>query len=255
MLVIGVGRATRLLRFATALAKSYVGEIVLGTATSTLDASGTVTGSFDMSALTPDEVRTAARRLTGRILQTPPMVSAVQVAGRRLHELARVGVEVERRPRPVEVFSFQVDPTDDRAVYRLAVECSSGTYVRALAADLGVALGGGAHLRSLRRLAVGRFSVTEAVPLDALGVDDVRPRGELVAHLPSVVAEATVARAIAHGRVLSRQAVGATGEGPWAVFDAFGQLLAVYAPFGVERLKPLVVVCGADPGGGASSAE
>ncbi len=154
------------MRFATSLPKSYVGEVVLGTTTSTLDASGTVTGTFDMAAVTPDQVRAATAELTGRILQIPPMVSAVKVGGRRLHELARAGVDVERAPRPVEVFRFEVDPTGDPAVYAVRIECSSGTYVRVLAADLGTALGGGAHLRALRRTAVGGFSVAEAVPLD-----------------------------------------------------------------------------------------
>jgi tRNA pseudouridine55 synthase len=255
VLVVGVGRATRLLRFATALPKSYIGEIVLGTTTSTLDASGTVTGTFDMSAITLDAVREVAGQLTGRILQTPPMVSAVKIAGRRLHELARAGVEVERKPRPVEVFSFRVDPTNERDVYRIAVECSSGTYVRQLAADLGAALGGGAHLRSLRRTAVGGFSAAEAVPLDVLGATDVRPMGELVAHLSSVAVAAAVAAAVAHGRVLSRQTVGATGDGPWAVYDESGRLLAVYELLPGERLKPLVVVCSTAPGGDARRGE
>jgi len=247
--VIGVGRATRLLRFATALPKTYVGEVVLGTSTSTLDASGTVTGTFEMASVTLEGVRAAAAALTGRILQTPPMVSAVKVAGRRLHELARAGVEVERKPRPVEVFRFDVEATGDPAVFAVEVACSSGTYVRVLAADLGAALGGGAHLRALRRTAVGSFVVDRAVTLDALGVGDVRPMGELVAHLPAVAADAGVAAAIAHGRVLPRGLVGATGDGPWAVFDGSGQLLAVYEAYAADRMKPTVVVCTEAPGG------
>jgi len=242
VLVVGLGRATRLLRFAAELPKSYVGEVVLGTSTSTLDASGKVTATFDMSAVTPDEVRVAASRLTGKILQTPPMVSAVKVGGRRLYELARAGLEVERLPRPVEVFRFQLDPTVDPAVYSVAVECSSGTYVRVLAADLGAALGGGAHLRLLRRTAVGGFSSSGAVVLEALGAGDVRPMGELVAHLPRLVAEATMATAVAHGRVLPRAAAGATGEGPWALFDEDGRLLAVYGAYPGGRMRPFAVV-------------
>ena len=249
--MLGLGRATRLLRFASSLPKSYAGEVVLGTSTSTLDASGTVTGTFDMAAVTLDDVRAAAAKLTGRILQIPPMFSAVKVAGRRLHELAARGVEVEREPRPVEVFRFDVEATDEQAVYSIAVDCSSGTYVRVLAADLGTALGGGAHLRSLRRTAVGTFLAAEAVALGALGAGDVRPMGELVAHLPSVVAVATVAETVAHGRVLPRQLLGAMGEGPWAVFDENGELLAVYEAFPTERMKPVVVVSPGGPGGSA----
>ncbi len=255
VLVVGIGRATRLLRFATALPKSYVGQVVLGASTSTLDASGTVTGTFDMAAVTPEDVRAAAAQLTGKILQTPPMVSAVKVAGRRLYELARAGLEVGREPRPVEVYRFEVDATDDPAVYSIAVECSSGTYVRALAADLGSRLGGGAYLRALRRTAVGGFVAAEAVALEALGPGDLRPMAALVAHLPSLTAEATVEAAVAHGRVLSRQLVGATGEGPWALFDKAGRLLAVYEAYPADRLKPAVVVGAEEPDGGASLGE
>ncbi|MGH9304324.1 MAG: tRNA pseudouridine(55) synthase TruB, partial [Acidimicrobiales bacterium] len=103
VLVLGVGRGTRLLRFASCLDKLYVGEVLLGTATTTLDASGEVTGRSDMSAVTLDDARRAALSLTGRLDQVPPMVSAVKIAGRRLHELARQGIEVDRPPRPVEV--------------------------------------------------------------------------------------------------------------------------------------------------------
>ena len=96
------------------------------------------------------------------------MVSALKVDGKRLHELAREGIEVERQPRPVTVHRFTVAPTDDPLVVRAEVECSSGTYVRTLAADLGHALGGGAHLRDLRRTAIGSFTLAEARPLAAI---------------------------------------------------------------------------------------
>src|SRR3954465_10245293 len=101
-------------------------------------------------AVTVDDVRRAVdAHLLGPIEQVPPMVSAIKIGGRRLHELAREGVEVERAPRPVTVHRFDVEPTDDPLVYRIDVDCSTGTYVRTLAADVGRALGGGAHLRGL----------------------------------------------------------------------------------------------------------
>jgi len=130
VLLVGVGSATRLLRFLTALGKTYVGEVVLGTTTSTLDAGGEVTGRFDMADVTIDDVRAAAADLTGPIMQVPPMVSAVRVDGRRLHELAREGIEIDRAPRPVVVHRFEVAPTDDPLVMRIEVSCSSGTYIR-----------------------------------------------------------------------------------------------------------------------------
>jgi tRNA pseudouridine55 synthase len=168
VLVLGVGRATRLLTFLSGLDKRYVGEVVLGTATSTLDAAGEVTGTWDMAAVGLDDVRRAAVGLTGDILQVPPMVSAKKVEGRRLHELARAGVEIERKAVPVRVDRFTVGEAVAPGVYPVEVVCSSGTYVRSLAADLGAALGGGAHLRALRRLAVGAFTIDEAVPLAGL---------------------------------------------------------------------------------------
>ncbi len=185
VLVIGVGRGTRLLRFATLARKTYVGEVALGVATSTLDASGDVTARADMEAVTPEEVRMAALSLTGRLEQVPPMVSAVKIGGRRLHDLAREGIEVERPPRPVEVFRFDVFETGLPSLYRAIVECSSGTYVRVLAADLGERLGGVAHLRSLRRLAVGSFSDAEAIALEDISPERLLPLLELVRDLPS----------------------------------------------------------------------
>jgi tRNA pseudouridine55 synthase len=159
VLLVGVGNATRLLRFLTALGKTYTADVVFGTSTSTLDASGEVTGRFEMTELTPDRVRAVvAEQLTGRIMQVPPMVSALKVDGKRLHELAREGVEIEREPRPVTIHRFDVEPTADPLVYRIDVTCSSGTYVRTLADDLGRLLGGGAHLRDLRRTACGSFT-------------------------------------------------------------------------------------------------
>jgi tRNA pseudouridine55 synthase len=204
VLLVGLGRATRLLRFLTALPKSYTGEVVLGVATSTLDAAGEVVATWDM-AVTPAEVAEAAARLAGDIEQVPPMVSAVKVGGRRLHELARAGEEVERVPRKVTVHRFDVAPTDDPLVYRIEVDCSSGTYVRTLAADLGELLGGGAHLRGLRRTAIGSFGVDEARPLEALEALEpaalpVLTAAEALRDYPAVVVSDDDALAVRQGK-------------------------------------------------------
>ena len=254
VLIVGVGRATRLLRFATALRKTYIGEIVLGVTTSTLDASGEVTGHFDMAKVTLADVREAARSLTGRIEQIPPMVSAVKVGGRRLHELAREGIEVVRAPRGVEVFRFEVFETGESDCYRVLVECSSGTYVRVLAADLGVRLGGGAHLRALRRVSIGSFGDVEALALDEVAPERVRPLEELVRDLPGAVANPELARALGHGRTVERLGLGVVGDGPWAVLDELGRLVAICGPVGLERVRPVVVVRTDDsPRAGAES--
>ena len=245
VLLVGLGQATRLLRFLSELPKSYVGEIVLGVATSTLDSAGEVTGRWDMSGVTLGQVRVAAAGLTGPIDQVPPMVSAVKVGGRRLHELARAGVEVERAARHVTVHRFDVSavPGGEPGVFRAEVDCTSGTYVRSLAADLGTALGGGAHLRSLRRTAIGPFGLGEAVALDATGEADVLPPAEALRGRPRIeVTDDDLVAAIGHGKVLPRAALSVEGDGPWAVLDPAGRLLAVYEPYDDDRIKPAVVL-------------
>jgi tRNA pseudouridine55 synthase len=242
LLLVGLGRFTRLLRFLTNLEKTYTGEVVLGVATDTLDASGDVTGRWDMAAVTLADVQAAAASLTGPIEQIPPMVSAVKVGGRRLHELARQGVEVERSPRPVTVHRFDVAAATEPGVFPITVTCSSGTYVRTLAADLGSGLGGGAHLRHLRRTAVGSFGEADAVPLAALGRDDLRSPADALCDLDSVTVDADVAALVARGLPLDRVPFGAVGDGPWAVLAGSGDLLAVYEATDTDRIRPAVVL-------------
>jgi tRNA pseudouridine55 synthase len=236
ILLIGVGNATRLLRYLTALGKRYTAEVVLGVETTTLDAAGEVTATHHMPGITLDHVRRAvAEHLVGPIMQVPPMVSALKVDGRRLHELAREGIEVERVPRPVTVHHFDVEATDDPLVYRIDVGCSSGTYVRTLAADLGHLLGGGAHLRALRRTACGSFGEHEARPPDQAVL--LAPADALRDYTHVVVGpeDATM---VAHGRSLTAWG----GDGPWVVCDESGQLLAVYERASATMAKPSVVM-------------
>jgi tRNA pseudouridine55 synthase len=245
VLLVGLGRATRLLRFLTALHKTYTTEIVLGRATSTLDASGDVVGEWDMSGVTIEEARKAAAGLTGPIEQVPPMVSAVKVGGQALHKLARQGIEVERAPRRVHVYRFDVFEGASPGVLRAEVECSSGTYVRVLAADLGIALGGGAHLQNLRRTAIGSFTEAEARPLDAIDNSAVLTAAQALRDLDRVTVPEEVARLVGRGLALDRVSVGASGDGPWAVLDERGHLLAVYEATSSDRIKPTVVIAAA----------
>jgi tRNA pseudouridine55 synthase len=242
VLLVGVGRVTRLMRFLSATSMAYEAEIVLGVETSTLDAAGEVTATHDMSAVSPDDVRRAGAGLVGDILQVPPMVSAVKVGGRRLHELARQGIEVEREARPVTVHRLDLAETPDPLVWRVSVECSSGTYVRTIAADLGTALGGGAHLRALRRTRVGSFGLDEAVPVEAVGLERLLSPSEALRDLPAVVASEELAAAVAHGKVLGLDVLGADGDGPWRVVGPDGGLLAVYEHHGAGTAKPAVVL-------------
>ena len=242
VLLLGVGKVTRLLRFLGLPPKTYTGVVVLGTATSTLDASGEVTGTWAMERVTLAEVREAAAALTGDIEQVPPMVSAVQVGGRRLHELAREGIEVERMARPVTVHRFEVGEPTEPGAFPIEVECSSGTYIRTLAADVGSALGGGAHLRDLRRTAIGSYTLAEAVALEALTPEHLLPPAAAVRDLVSVTVGPDVAADISHGKVLPLERLGVAGDGPWPVLDEAGSLLAVYEPHGDATAKPAVVL-------------
>jgi tRNA pseudouridine55 synthase len=236
VLVVAVGMTTKLLRFIEKTDKRYTGEVVLGAETSTLDSSGDVTATHDMAEVTLADARTVvAEHLTGDIEQIPPMVSAIRVDGRRLHELAREGIEVERQPRPVTISAFTVADGSEPGVFRIDVSCGAGTYIRTLAADLGRLLGGGAHLRNLRRTAVGAYTLDEAAPPDQC---ELLPVETAVRDLPRVVIDTGTAALVANGRVLPRF----DGDGPWAVFDSGGLLLAVYESFRADEAKPAVVL-------------
>lgn len=255
VLVVGVGRATRLMRFVTGADKEYSAEVVLGARTDTLDDSGNIVERHDMSGITLDDGRRAvAEHLVGDILQVPPMVSAVKVAGKRLHEYAREGIEVERAPRPVHISRFDLSPTETPGVWRMEVECSSGTYVRALADDLGRLLGGSAHLRRLRRHRVGRFTEAMCSSLEAPVLLD---ESEMVAHLDRIDIDSDISARVRNGALLpQRSDAGWSGDGPWRLHGPAGELVAVYEPSqrcddaGNALAKPTVVVGIADDSGG-----
>jgi tRNA pseudouridine55 synthase len=242
VLLVGLGRATRLMRFLTALPKTYEGEVVLGVATSTLDASGEVTGTWDMAGVGLAEVQAAAAALTGPIGQIPPMVSALKVGGKRLHALAREGIEVERSARPVVVHRFEVFPGSTPGSFRIEVECSSGTYIRVLAADLGTALGGGGHLRNLRRTRIGSFGLGDARLVDELTPAVVLTPAQALRDLGQVVVAPEVLQHVSRGLPLDRVPLGITGDGPWGLVDETHRLLAVYEATETDRIRPSVVL-------------
>ncbi len=171
VLVLGVGRATKLLTFLVGCDKVYAATIRLGQATLTDDAEGEVTAEADASGVTAADVRRATAALTGSIQQVPSSVSAIKVKGERAYARVRKGEDVHLAARPVTVHRFDVlDVRRDgsRVDADVVVEVSSGTYVRALARDLGLTLGVGGHLTALRRVRVGGFDIAEAVDLDTL---------------------------------------------------------------------------------------
>jgi tRNA pseudouridine55 synthase len=201
-------------------------------------------------------------RFIGDIEQVPPMVSAIKVGGKRLHELARKGEEVERPPRPVRIDSIDVEEFSDgpepgfpRAVLR--VRCGSGTYIRSLAADIGVALDGIAHLVWLRRLQIGPYGLETASTIEQIEADPaaaLRPALAAVAHLPRADVGDEVAHGVAHGAVfpaalLGLEATADAAAGPVAVVGPDDHLLAVYDR-GRVSARPMVVMAGAGPKAG-----
>jgi tRNA pseudouridine55 synthase len=237
LLLVGVGRATRLLRFLGDLDKEYEGTARLGEETDTLDADGRVVHTAPVH-VSEDEVRGVASGLTGEIDQRPPAFSAVKVGGRRLYSAARRGEAIEAPLRRVRVEAFDVLRFDGRD-FDFRVACSSGTYVRSLVAKTGERLGCGAHLTRLIRTRIGPFRVEEASPPGRPG--EPLPVAQAVAHLPRVELESDEAEAARHGRPLAPAGI----EGPHAVFGPDGRLIGVWRDEGA-RARPEVVLV---PGG------
>ena len=254
VLLVGLGRVTRLLRYLQETTKVYRGVVAFGVATSTLDAAGEELARAAMP-VTEADVRRAMAAFVGDIEQVPPMVSALKVGGRRLHDLAREGKEVDRAPRPVRIDRYELESFDagDFPRATVLVECSSGTYVRTLAADLGTALGGHAHLAALRRLRVGAFGLEDAASLDVLVADPVPhvlAPADALRGMEQVRVDAEVAALVANGRVFDDPPFPTEGAGPYALVDEQTRLLAVYERRDA-RLKPSVVLpVDAPPDGG-----
>lgn len=250
LLVIGLGRATRLLRFVTDSEKTYRAVALFGVATDTLDADGAILERSEMS-FTEQEVADVARRFVGVGTQVPPMVSALKVGGRRLHALARQGLEVERAPRRIEISSLEVEEVTP-GVYPeviFTVTCGSGTYVRVLADDMARALGGRAHLTALRRLAIGPHRVEDALAIPAL--EDLAAAGKLLDAVLSPAAglseirllrlDEGSARAAGHGSTFTSVAIGADEPGLYRLLDPEGALLAVYRSDGRKAVPEVVL--------------
>jgi tRNA pseudouridine55 synthase len=233
LLVMGVGRATRLLRFLGEFPKVYRGAGVLGVETDTLDAEGTVLREGPVS-VTEGELRAAVARFVGDIEQRPPAYSAVKVGGQRLYRAARQGVVVDAPSRRVTVDRFDVTAFAPPR-FDVEVRCSSGTYVRSLVADVGTALGCGAHLVELRRTAVGPFRVEEAAPPDHPG--PLLPLDRAVAHLPAFALSDEEARVAAHGSILGPAGI----DGPYRALDPGGRLIGIYRDDGAKSVPEIIL--------------
>ena len=233
VLVIGVGRGTRLLGHLAGTDKSYEATIRLGAATTTDDAEGVVTGGAPAGGLDEDEIRSAVAALVGPLNQVPSSVSAIKVAGERAHAIVRRGGQVDLPARRVQVHAFEVDRVSwsgDHVDLDVRVHCSSGTYVRALARDLGAGLAVGGHLTRLRRTRVGAFRLATARTLEQLAarweVQDLTTAA--LAAFPSVRVGPEQARGVRHGARLDSVEL-PTVTAPVAVLDPDGAFLALYA--------------------------
>ena len=222
VLVLGVGRATRLLRFVEDSDKEYVVTAAFGVTTSTLDADGEVVAENDASSLTEEDVRSALGAFVGDIEQVPPMVSAVKVGGEPLYRKARRGEDVERAPRRVRVHELDLDSFEPgpRARATLRVRCARGTYVRSLVADVGDALAVGASVAILRRTRVGSFTETDAILISEVTPEALRPMETAVAGYPRRSVDEAGARALVHGKPLAPGGI----DGVYAVYGPDGLL-------------------------------
>lgn len=244
VLVLGVGRATRLLGHLMLTDKAYVATIELGTTTTTDDAEGEVLATTTCETLPEDQIREALAPFVGEIDQAPSSVSAIKVDGKRAYQRVRDGEHVELPKRRV-----RIDTIDVLAVRLLGataqvdidVRCSSGTYIRAIARDLGTALGVGGHLTALRRTAVGPFDIASAITLDALseeGPSAVTPIAAAArSTFPDLDLDEGQAADVRVGRPLSLEL---PDSGPVAVFAPDGQFLALYEARG-EQARPVAV--------------
>jgi tRNA pseudouridine55 synthase len=259
VLILLVGRATRLSQFLVTDEKEYIADIRLGASTPTYDAQSletvtvTVLPENETNCECPSFLERALGRFRGTFLQTPPPYSAKKIAGRRAYQHARKQQSVELKPVEVTVSSLDVLSIADGMV-RVRIVCSAGFYVRSLAHDLGKALGCGAHLEALRRTRVGRFGLDGALPVELLATrpDATRERlisiSELLGHLAAVTVSEEGARRATHGNTLTREhvvadtAAAADGSGHVRLFDGSGLLLAVAERGFDASLHPLTVL-------------
>ncbi len=227
LLVMGIGSGTKLLHHLFGLDKQYLATIRLGQATTTDDLEGDVVSEASAKSVSMEQIKEEIKNLTGSIQQVPSSVSAIKIQGKRAYDLARAGEEVVIPARSVEVYHFQ--PTSelrmvgDFVEFDVTVDCSSGTYIRALARDLGTALGVGGHLRALRRTRIGEFSIADATSIESVG--NFKPLLDVARKLyPVVELSSSQAQDIVHGKRLTLE-----NEGNLAAsFE--GKLLAILEP-------------------------
>jgi len=225
VLLLCIGKATRIGRFLPSSPKEYVGEIRFGVATTTYDREGERTGPEQVLTHGRAEIQAAMSRLTGALDQKPPVISAKKMGGIPSYKLARRGMALEPIAVSVEVSTFEIT-SFSAPLAGFRVVCSSGTYVRSLAHDLGQQLGCGAHLDSLRRVRSGDFSVERAVPLERATAENIVPLEDLLPRLPRIEIETELSEnRVRHGNSFQTD----LGPGLACIFNKKGEFLAVAA--------------------------
>ncbi len=232
VLVVCLGQATRVAEYLMASDKVYQAQIRLGVSTDTHDAEGQVTATAEVD-VGEEEVRGTLASFVGSIQQVPPMYSALKRGGIPLYKLARRGITVEREPRPVEIHNIELLDWNP-PLLTIRVKCSPGTYIRALARDLGQKLGCGAHLHSLTRLASGHFTLEEAVSLDELAEafaqenyqEFIHPLDEALLDFEPMIVDAQTEKCIRHGQQIQSPAACERGELRRA-YSEKGELIAI----------------------------
>lgn len=200
LLIVGVGKATRLLDYIKGLDKTYEVEMKLGVMTDTFDFTGNLVEERESSHITEEMIRDAIESFTGEYMQVPPAYSAKKYKGERLYRLARKGKIINLPPKKVTIHDVYVKSFDPvEMTVSFVVKVSAGTYVRSLVMDIGYKLGCGATTTFLRRLAIGKFSVSDAVKLDEVDIKDIKPMNEVVSFLPGIVVSREQAEKVLNG--------------------------------------------------------
>ena len=240
LLVLVIGRATRLSRYVTGLDKTYTATARLGATSDSLDAEGEIS-ALDTPIPTETAIQAAIPQFTGDIEQIPPMASAIKIGGERLYAMHRRGETVEREARPVTIHRLELthyDATNNSATFQ--IECSSGTYVRSLISDLAQSLNSDAYLTALRRLSVGHLNIQRAKTPEDLTSDNLEnliiPMTQMMRSLPVVEVSESVKRDVSVGKKILIRMVGLFRV------ERGDELLAIYTGDGVEA-RPEVVLC------------
>jgi tRNA pseudouridine55 synthase len=234
VLPVVVGSATRLVEYLSDADKEYRAVVMLGATSDTYDREGTITPTPDFVAPSTEAVERALEAFRGEIEQVPPMHSALKVGGKKLYELARQGVEIERKARRVTISRLEIEGYSPPTL-KILIECTKGTYIRSLAYDLGAALGTGAYLYGLVRTRVGSFTLEDAITLEALEAafarstwqDSLRPTESILLGWPVYNVDESQEQSVLHGKALQLPTRPTDNNGPMALRGPNGGLLAI----------------------------